>query len=805
MRLSTIRTLFAASLLAIPGLALAQSAPPPLMYQNPDTANAAGTFSFAALTLNQQTGAVSPAPGSPFATNASLQAMAIDPLGRFLYAVNPQANNIAMFAIDQSTGALTQVPNSPFAVPGSNNPQFVAADSSGKFVYVGASNCTNPTLGCIDVYAVDRTNNALVAPAQANLTLPGRVAGLAANPSFPVLYVYVGPDNSGHYNALVNSYNINPANGSLSLGVQASQGQYGRVMAMDRKARYLVTGHGLNIGQLEDWGISPVDGSLASFPSPPPPGQSPITSYGQGEFPNTISTDGTGNYLYVGTSQGLYIYSVNTSDGVLTAVAGSPFAAIGSLPAANLQLIADPQGPYMYVGSNSQIYGFQVDPQTGLLAPLPGSPFVTHSSGGGGYLVFNVPSGVQPVAGPAITLFPASLQLDSTAIGTASGPKVTSIVSAGQQALSVNSISVAGTNAGDFSETDTCHAPAVLQPATNCSVSVTFAPTAAGVRQASLNIADNAAGSPQSVALSGTGVAPQPAVTLLPGSLAFPATATGVSSKLTVTLTNSGQTPLSVTNTALSGANTADFSLNNHCTAQLAVNGACGIDVTFSPVAQGHRSATLTITDNAGMQTVSLSGSGAAAFALAAAANGATSATVSGGQTAQYNLQVTAGPGYSGTVALACTGAPTAATCQVNPASVNVSNAAATPFTVSVTTTGHGFAAPHEWPAPAKPALPLTLSSLALILAAILFALYRSRSVRGWDGDGPRPRAISAFAALVLAGIAFASTAGCGGGSTAVTPPPQQVVTPKGTVTLTITATASSEPQVALNLSLTVN
>lgn len=773
----------------------AQTSPPPLMYQNPDTANTSGGFSFAALTVNQQTGALAPAAGSPFAATSSLQSMAIDPQGRFLYAVNPAANTVSMFSIDSTTGALSQVPGSPFSVAGTGLPEFVATDTSGKFLYVGAAACSNPSLGCVDIYTVDATNKTLVPPAQASLSLPGRVVGLASNPTFAALYVYIGPDNSGNYNAILQSYSINPTDGSLKLTVQSGQGEYGRILAKDAKSRYLVTGHGRFIGQVECWGLSPVDGSLSSFPSPAPAGQNTFATYAQGEFPDALTTDSTGNYLYVSTSHGLYIYSVNVQDGVLTAVSGSPFAAVGTVPAADIPLVADPQGPYLYSGGSSQIYAFQVDSQTGLLTQLSGSPFATNSTGGGSYLAFNMPSGAQPVSGPAISLFPASLQFAQTFVGSASSVQTTSIVSAGQQALSVNSISFTGTNPGDFSETDNCHVPTVLQPNTSCSVNVVFTPAATGTRSATLAVSDNASGSPQTVALSGTGLAPAPAVTLTSGSLAFPTTATGGSSTLTVTVTNSGQAPLSVAGATLSGSNTADFSVTNHCTAQVAVNTSCGIDVTFAPQAQGQRSAMLTIADNAGTQTVSLTGSGTAAFTLGAAANGSTSTAVTAGQTAQYNLQVTPGPGYTGTVTLACSGAPTAATCQASPASLSVSNGTAAGFTATVTTTGRMLVAPFSSPAPGLRMPLLAWLAAGFVLLLCWFVLNGSRK-------RPAIRAL-AFATLAFC-MVLAGLAGCGGGSTA-SPAPQIVATPKGTTTITITATTTGAPPETLTLTLTVN
>jgi hypothetical protein len=68
-------------------------------------------------------------------------------------------------------------------------------------------------------------------------------------------------------------------------------------------------------------------------------------------------------------------------------------------------------------------------------------------------------------------------------------------------------VSIGGVNPGDFAVTfNTCVGNV---PATGyCVVGVRFAPAAAGAHSATLSIADNAAGSPQTVALTGTGTTP---------------------------------------------------------------------------------------------------------------------------------------------------------------------------------------------------------------------------------------------------------------------------------------------------------
>src|SRR5260370_12662280 len=77
-----------------------------------------------------------------------------------------------------------------------------------------------------------------------------------------------------------------------------------------------------------------------------------------------------------------------------------------------------------------------------------------------------------------------------------------------------------------------------------CTITVTFAPLAVGLRTAMIAIADDAPDSPQSVQLSGTGSTPpstKPAVTLTPSSASFPTITEGTTSgPQTVTATPAG-------------------------------------------------------------------------------------------------------------------------------------------------------------------------------------------------------------------------------------------------------------------------
>jgi hypothetical protein len=219
---------------------------------------------------------------------------------------------------------------------------------------------------------------------------------------------------------------------------------------------------------------------------------------------------------------------------------------------------------------------------------------------------------ISPSAG--VSLNPGSVSFGNQNTGTTSSAHTVTLTNSGTLALSISSIALSGTNASDFAQTNNC--PASLSAGASCTINVTFTPGALGTRSASLTVTDNAAGSPQSVALSGTGATQAPAVTLNPTSVNFGNQSTGsTSSAQTITLTNSGTSPLTITSIALSGTNASDFAQTNTCpasTSTLAANGTCSISVTFTPGSTGARTASLTVTDNAAgsPQSVALSGAG---------------------------------------------------------------------------------------------------------------------------------------------------------------------------------------------------
>jgi hypothetical protein len=282
-------------------------------------------------------------------------------------------------------------------------------------------------------------------------------------------------------------------------------------------------------------------------------------------------------------------------------------------------------------------------------------------------------------------------------------------------------------------------------------------------------------------------------VSLTPASLIFASQAlTTTSSAQTVTLHDVGSATLIISSTAATG----DFAETNTCVTPLTGGANCNISVTFTPTALGTRTGTLTVTDTAAgsPHTVSLSGTGSD-FSLAAATgancpsggNCSTSATISAGQTATYNLQVSPVSGFNGTVSLTCGGVPGASTCSPSPASVPPTGSSSYAFTVTVSNTTNAMVLP--WPTtPRIPGFPWPRQGLLLLagMAVFLFARRAYRTGRQtW-------RLLPGFAVPLFV---LLSLNGCGGGGGG---------RPPTNATLAITGSSGSLKH-TLNLSLTIN
>jgi hypothetical protein len=510
-------------------------------------------------------------------------------------------------------------------------------------------------------------------------------------------------------------------------------------------------------------------------------------------------------------------------------------------------------------------------------------------------------AGTEFPALPGVVFSPTSLTFSSENVGGSTAPLPITVTNNGSAALNVTSVSITGANPGDFSQTNTCIASSPLAPNANCTISVTFQPTAAGPRSASVSVSDNVTGSPQTVPISGTGTAA--GVTLTPSSLTFLGQNPGTppSSPQTVTLQNIGTGPLTISSIAITGTNVGDFAQTNNCpigpSATLNAGQACAIAVTFAPTGTGARSASLSVSDNANPspQSVSLSGTGtipgaqfnlstipfgsvlvgaqsssepvqinntgngplvithvgftgtdpndfqaagscvgasgssvsvpaasnctvnvtfaptasgsrgaslsvtdnapgspqqlpvtgtATDFQLGAGSGGSTSVTITAGETATFNLQVTPVNGFTGTLAMSSANPIPNATATISPTQIPISGSQPVGFAVAVETQAASGIAPRKWffIFPRHTNWPIAFGFLLLALAFVAVSNRKRHGRRLF-----RP-------AFLLAGVLLVSS--CGGGNSS-----NSNGTPAGTYTVTVTGTVSG---VARTLNLTV-
>jgi hypothetical protein len=209
--------------------------------------------------------------------------------------------------------------------------------------------------------------------------------------------------------------------------------------------------------------------------------------------------------------------------------------------------------------------------------------------------------------GGTLSFSATSVNFGNQADGTTSLPAGVTVTNTGNSTVTFTSIQVTGTNAANFGESDNC-LPTLAQ-GNSCTINVTFSPSTTGSYSAAVTLTDNAQNSPQSIGLSGTGIAP---VTLSASSISFGTVQIGNSKTASpVTLTNHMNVALTGITVVASGSG---FSQTNTCGSSIAAGATCTITATFTPTVAGAASGSITITDSANNspQSITLTGTGQA-------------------------------------------------------------------------------------------------------------------------------------------------------------------------------------------------
>lgn len=226
-------------------------------------------------------------------------------------------------------------------------------------------------------------------------------------------------------------------------------------------------------------------------------------------------------------------------------------------------------------------------------------------------------TGQNGATGP-LTFTPASLSFGNVPLTTSLGKSVT-VKNIGTTSLTLTSITGSGYFTVAPSGTTPCGT--TLAAGKSCTVTATFTPVVAGSTLGGLTVVDNSSVSPQIQDATGTGVLD---ITLSPASVSFGSVTVGSTSAVSiVTVVNNMSTAVPINSVVASGDFISVAGGSPQCGASVAANSSCTLGVEFSPTFAGAITGALTVNYGAGSspQTVSLSGTGAAAAKTTSAAS----------------------------------------------------------------------------------------------------------------------------------------------------------------------------------------
>ncbi|WP_431264184.1 choice-of-anchor D domain-containing protein [Roseateles chitinivorans] len=204
---------------------------------------------------------------------------------------------------------------------------------------------------------------------------------------------------------------------------------------------------------------------------------------------------------------------------------------------------------------------------------------------------------------PVSSLSTAQLSFGALTVGRTSAAQTITVSNTGNAALTFSAIAATG----PFTTTDTCSGG--VPAGGTCAVAVRFAPAGAGAATGTLSLTSNAAASPQTVALGGTGVLTNTPILVWTAATSadFGTVTMGADGGLKhFTLSNTGDVAATLGSFALAGEAAADYRVDTTSTcaagASLAVGADCDLAIGFSPRGVGARAATAAVVaDNASL------------------------------------------------------------------------------------------------------------------------------------------------------------------------------------------------------------
>ena len=400
------------------------------------TVNPAGTFAYVTYDghdnglpdhgvevyrINAATGALAATKEGSLQLEGTPTCLTINPAGNFAYVTfngndSNDTDGVLVYRINDTTGALIPVPRSSLETD--DAPKSIVVNSSGNFAYISNDD------GVISTYHINATTGALTLVASTPETEMGTESIVIDHHN---TFAYVLNQN-GVNNGNILAYRINAATGVLSPINDSSFKtlDYPEYITVNPKGTFVyVTNSGPNnipahpsnpnafTGNLSIHSINPILGSLTPITG------KQLTPQGSGLI--KINSAGTYAYQFDEAEGAVIVYSVNSTTGVLTTIAGSPYkvghtpsnvmfdpmdkfvyavnklgtvssyhinAATGGIITGNetsssfdVSLVPEPYainsaGTFAYVAKgNGTVLAYRINPSTGLLSPVAGNPY----------------------------------------------------------------------------------------------------------------------------------------------------------------------------------------------------------------------------------------------------------------------------------------------------------------------------------------------------------------------------------------------------------------------------------------------
>ena len=269
-------------------------------------------------------------------------------------------------------------------------------------------------------------------------------------------------------------------------------------------------------------------------------------------------------------------------------VAGTGFSLNGSAPVVTL--------------SAGQAASFSVTFTPTVAGNATGSASVVSTAANSPLSISLAGVGVQP----QISVVPGSVSFGTVTVGQTNSQTIT-LSNPGTANLTVTQSAGPGTGFGLTG----LALPLTLAPGKSTAFTVSFTPTSGTNSSSSLTLISNAPNSPTTIPLSGTGLAPVLQLTPSTTSLSFGSQALNASATQSVTLTNTGNAAVSISQVNVTGTG---FTLSGSAPlVTLSAGQAASFSVTFTPTAAGSDAGSASVVSTAANSplSISLSGSGA--------------------------------------------------------------------------------------------------------------------------------------------------------------------------------------------------